>query len=189
MTGAGRAVLVALKYIVLQEIAREKAGIFKVGAPALTVPQPPDAMAALQVLVCNVAPLLRSQAPGSALTSGSAPPLLKGKHCQSSSLLPPCLSCIFCCCASPPSALPSCVLHDGPQDTKAIPHETTAVPHHSWPPCPHMCRTILHRRRRQRWALAWRLRGRWMSSTVCRAGRGCRCDSAARTSCRTHRWR
>jgi hypothetical protein len=32
-----------------QEIAREKAGIFKLGAPALTVPQPPDAMAALQV--------------------------------------------------------------------------------------------------------------------------------------------
>lgn len=116
-------------------------------------------------------------------------PLLKGKRCQSSSLLPPGLSCIFCCCASPPSALPSCVLHDGAQDTKAIPHETTATPHHSWPPCPHMCRTILHRRRRQRWALAWRLRGRWRSSTVCRAGRSCRCGSAALTSCRTHRWR
>jgi folylpolyglutamate synthase/dihydropteroate synthase len=32
-----------------QEIAREKAGIFKPGVPALSVPQPPDAMAALQV--------------------------------------------------------------------------------------------------------------------------------------------
>jgi hypothetical protein len=40
-----------------QEIAREKAGILKPGAPALTVPQPPDAMAALQVrctLACRM---------------------------------------------------------------------------------------------------------------------------------------
>lgn len=33
----------------LQEIAREKAGIFKPGVPALTVQQPADAHAALQV--------------------------------------------------------------------------------------------------------------------------------------------
>lgn len=32
-----------------QEISREKAGIFKVGVPAFTVPQPPDALQALQV--------------------------------------------------------------------------------------------------------------------------------------------
>jgi hypothetical protein len=38
----------------VQEIAREKAGIFKPGVPAFTVPQPQDAMDALQVCtLCN----------------------------------------------------------------------------------------------------------------------------------------
>ena len=35
----------------LPEIAREKAGIFKPGVPAFTVPQPSDALAALHVRV------------------------------------------------------------------------------------------------------------------------------------------
>lgn len=38
----------------LPEIAREKAGIFKPGAPAFTVTQPPDAMAALQEVAGTV---------------------------------------------------------------------------------------------------------------------------------------
>ena len=33
----------------LQEIAREKAGIFKIGVPAFTVQQPSDALQSLQV--------------------------------------------------------------------------------------------------------------------------------------------
>ncbi len=35
--------------LVLQEIAGEKAGIFKAGVPAFTVPQPREAMQALEV--------------------------------------------------------------------------------------------------------------------------------------------
>ena len=35
--------------VCLQEIATEKAGIFKAGSPALTIPQEPEAQQALQV--------------------------------------------------------------------------------------------------------------------------------------------
>jgi len=118
--------LVALKCIVLQEIAREKAGIFKVGAPALTVPQPPDAMAALQVLVCNVAPLLRSQASGSSLTSGKCSHLWKCSHLSSKANV---ASRHHCC-------LPAC-----PASSAAAP----ARPQ----PCPHVCCMMVHRTRRQ----------------------------------------
>ncbi len=38
----------------LPEIAAEKAGIFKKGAPAFTVPQPADAMQVLQVLPAQI---------------------------------------------------------------------------------------------------------------------------------------
>ena len=45
-----------------QEIAREKAGIFKLGTPAFTVPQPPDALLALQEVADKVgAPLTVAQ--------------------------------------------------------------------------------------------------------------------------------
>ena len=40
----------------LPEIAAEKAGIFKAGAPAFTVPQPADAMQVLQVLPAQEPP-------------------------------------------------------------------------------------------------------------------------------------
>ena len=40
----------------LPEIAAEKAGIFKKGAPAFTVPQPADAMQVLQVLAAHEPP-------------------------------------------------------------------------------------------------------------------------------------
>ena len=64
-----------------QEIAREKAGIFKQGVPAFTVPQPAEAMEQLERTAAEVGASLALTPPLDAYAAGSAPTLgLPGAH-------------------------------------------------------------------------------------------------------------
>lgn len=64
----------------LPQIAREKAGIMKAGSPAFTVPQPEDAMQALQVGAVGRALVLRGACCAAAVTRrGQLQPWQRGQ--------------------------------------------------------------------------------------------------------------